>query len=85
MTRPKVVCSQCKGAGFHELTGRLWDTFRRMPVEQWLTTDAVMALHRPRRKARTVVLYRLDTLLEVGLVDRRKNPNGRGLEWMRTE
>lgn len=81
--RPLVTCSQCAGHGKHEVTSRNWDTLRRMPNGEWLSTEQVLALHDVKRLARTALIGRLNTLVGNGLVERREHPEERGLQWRR--
>jgi hypothetical protein len=61
-----------------ELSPPFWTTMRKL-TEEWAATDVVLRRHED--VARTALIGRLNALTTVGIVERRRNEIGRGLEW----
>lgn len=79
---PLVTCTQCNGAGRCGLTPPMRRTYNRL-THEWQSTEEIHVASVPDPVLRTALIGRLETLRNFGLVERRKNEDGRGLQWRR--
>jgi hypothetical protein len=74
-----VTCGHCRGSGKIELHGAYRATLAMVPVIAWSPTGAI-AERVGTSVARTALIERLNTLMDHGLIERRK-ADARGYEW----